>query len=283
MTQRRVFAERRCYGEIAFRIEPIVSTTSEKSSSIEKGKIMTKLTSSAVALTALAFMALSASVPALAASPSATELSANSWRVFNIDTSVPKLWDINKAEALSTGGVGFPFQTSTTEPAVAWDGTGWFTVYLKTNYNRDLTDKTITAIVDVVADASTQFWTRSTLSASGSGCTSQPAYVRLEFQSATGNYNASDYWWSTGNTWNLSTIANVQTTLILSTTNAGAWSNINGQTGLGDPAGFAAALKNVKEIGVAFGSSCSYASGVNVSGGPASFQLQSYTVTTPTP
>jgi hypothetical protein len=38
MTQRCVFAERRCYGEIAFRIEPIVSTTSEKTSSIEKGK-----------------------------------------------------------------------------------------------------------------------------------------------------------------------------------------------------------------------------------------------------
>ena len=236
---------------------------------------MTKLTSSAVALTALAFMALSASVPALAASPSATDLSANNWRVFNIDSSVPKLWDINKAEALSTGGVQFPFQTSTT--AGAWNGTGWFTVYLKTNYNRDLTGKTITAIVDVVATTSTKFWTRTSACAN----TGTDAYVRLEFQSATGNYNASDYWWSTGSTWNLSTIANVPTTLTLSTTNAAAWSNINGQTGADDPLGFAAALKNVKEIGVAFGSSCSYASGVNVSGGAASFQLQSYTVTTP--
>lgn len=234
---------------------------------------MTKLTSSAVALTALAFMALSASVPALAASPSATDLSANSWRVFNIDTSVPKLWDINKAEALSTGGVEFPFQTSTT--AGDWLGTGWFTVYLKTNYNRDLTGKTITAIVDVVAPAGTSFWTRTSACANAG----TDAYVRLEFQSATGNYNASDYWWSTGNTWNLSTIANVPTTLSLSTNDAALWSNISGQTGADDPAGFAAALKNVKEIGVAFGSSCSYASGVNVSGGTASFQLQSYTVT----
>lgn len=202
-----------------------------------------------------------------------SNLSAMNWRVFNINTDVPKLWDINKAQSLDAGGVQFPFQTSTT--AGAWDGTGWFTAYLKTNYNRDLTGKTITAIVDVVAPVGTLFWTRTSACANAG----TDAYVRLEFQSATGNYDASDYWWSTGNTWNLSTIANVPTTLTLSTTNAAAWSNIDGQTGLQDPAGFAAALKNVKEIGVAFGSSCSYASGVNVSGGPASFQLRSYTVT----
>jgi hypothetical protein len=201
-----------------------------------------------------------------------SDLSAMNWRVFNIDTSVPKLWDINKAQSLDGSGVQFPFQTSTGQP---WNGTGWFSVYLKTNYNRDLTGKTITAIVDVVADADTKFWTRTSACAN----TGVDAYVRLEFQSATGNYDASDYWWSTGNTWNLSTIANVPTTLSLSTNDAALWSNIGGQTGADDPAGFAAALKNVKEIGVAFGSSCSYASGVNVSGGPASFQLQSYTVT----
>jgi len=200
------------------------------------------------------------------------DLSANNWRVFNIDTSVPKLWDINKAEALGTGGVQFPFQTSTT--GGAWNGTGWFSAYLKSNYNRDLTGKLISATVTVVATPGTSCWTRTSACAN----TGVDAYVRLEFQSATGNYNASDYWWSTGNTWNLSTIANVPTTLTLSTTNAAAWSNIDGQTGLQDPAGFAAALKNVKEIGVAFGSSCSYASGVNVSGGTASFQLNSYTV-----
>ena len=214
-------------------------------------------------------------LPALATSPSATDLSGNNWRVFNIDNSVPKLWEINKAAALSGGGVQFPFQTSTT--AGAWDGTGWFSAYFKTNYNNDLTGKTITANVNVVADPGMLFWTRST-TCDNAGT---DAYVRLEFQSATGNYSPSDYWWSTGNTWNLSTIANVPTTLSLSTTNPAAWSNINGQTGADDPDGFAAALKNVKEIGVAFGSSCRYASGVNVSGGTASFQLQSFEVITP--
>jgi hypothetical protein len=74
-----------------------------------------------------AIMLATMAIPAVA-----QDLSANNWRVFNIDTSVPKLWDINKAEALSTGGVQFPFQTSTGQP---WDGTGWFTAYL-TNQSR---------------------------------------------------------------------------------------------------------------------------------------------------
>lgn len=209
-------------------------------------------------------------IPAVAA-----ELTARNWRVFNIDTDVPKLWDINKAESLDGGGVQFPFQTSTT--AGTWDGTGWFSAYLKTNYNRDLTGKTITATVDVVADVDTLFWTRSTTCAN----TGVDAYVRLEFQSATGNYDASDYWWSTGtNSLNLYTLATSgPATLGFSTADPSAWSNINGQSGNDDPVGFAAAVKNVKEIGVAFGSACRYASGVNVSGGAGTFLLQSFTVT----
>ncbi|OGG19045.1 hypothetical protein A3D78_06785 [Candidatus Gottesmanbacteria bacterium RIFCSPHIGHO2_02_FULL_39_14] len=214
-----------------------------------------------------ALMLASSVFPALASSPFKSDLSNNNWRVFNINTAVPKLWDINKAQSLDAGGVGFTFNPLST---------GWFTVYLKTNYNVDLTNKTIIANVDVIADPGTLFWTRSTTCAN----TGADAYVRLEFQSATGNYEASDYWWSTGaNSKNLSTLATSgPDTLSFSTAVPSDWSNINGQTGSGDPVGFAAALKNVKEIGVAFGSSCRYASGVNVSGGTASFQLNSFTV-----
>jgi len=193
------------------------------------------------------------------------DLSALNWRVFNIDNSVPKLWDINKAPSLDAGGLGFTFNQLST---------GWYTVYLKTNYNRDLTDKTITANVDVVASTGTLFWTRTSACANNGA----DAYVRLEFQSATGNYDASDYWWST-NSLNLSTLATSGPTSLSASTDGANWTNLNGQSGITDAAGFTAALKNVKEIGVAFGSSCSYASGVNVSGGTASFQLQSYTVT----
>ena len=71
-------------------------------------------------------------------------------------------------------------------------------------------------------------------------------------------------------------------TLLSASTDGANWTNLNGDSGIVDSAGFKAALKNVKEIGVAFGSSCRYASGVNVSGGPASFKLQSFTVN-PTP
>ncbi|MDQ5857228.1 MAG: hypothetical protein M3542_02985 [Acidobacteriota bacterium] len=209
---------------------------------------------------------------AAAVKPSQTDLSNISWRVFNIDTSVPKLWDINRAEALSPDGVQFPFYTSTGQP---WDGTGWFTAYLKINYSGDLTGKTITALVDVVATTGTQFWTRSTACDN----TGDDAYVRLEFQSATGNYDASDYWWCTTSL-NLSDLANSgPTTLSCSTTDPALWTNIDGVSGSADPDGFAAALENVNEIGVAFGSACRYASGVNVSGGTASFELLSYTVT----
>src|SRR6185295_13486999 len=60
------------------------------------------------------------------------DLSSKNWRVFNINPEVPKLWDINQAQSLTTGGVGFTFnQTSS----------GWYTVYLNTNFI-DLTGKT---------------------------------------------------------------------------------------------------------------------------------------------
>jgi hypothetical protein len=65
----------------------------------------------------------------------AQDLSANNWKVLNINPEVSKLWDINKAQSLDTGGVGFTFiQVST----------GWYTVYLNTNYG-DLTKDHITA------------------------------------------------------------------------------------------------------------------------------------------
>lgn len=36
------------------------------------------------------------------------DLSNKNWRVFNINPDVPKLWDINQAKSLNTGGVGLP-------------------------------------------------------------------------------------------------------------------------------------------------------------------------------
>ena len=39
----------------------------------------------------------------------AQDLSNKNWRVFNINANVPKVWDINQAQSLNTGGVGFTF------------------------------------------------------------------------------------------------------------------------------------------------------------------------------
>lgn len=116
--------------------------------------------------------------PAFAAAPSTTELTTNNWRVFNINTAEPKLWDINKAPSLESGGVGFTFNPLST---------GWFTVYLNTNYG-DLTDK-----ITITADTS---WTLSALYVNRS-LTPGDAHFRLYFQSAQGNYNSNDYWWNT--------------------------------------------------------------------------------------
>src|SRR5450759_3507467 len=136
--------------------------------------IKTMLVGSAVSAVMFGAMA----IPALAVSPLATDLSEKNWRVFNINTDVPKLWDINKAQSLDGGGVGFTFNQL---------DTGWFTVYLNANYNVDLTGKTIAA--ETSWTSGTQYINRSR--------TSGDAHFRLEFKSAEGNYHSNDYWWST--------------------------------------------------------------------------------------
>ena len=204
---------------------------------------------------------------AVATSALAGDLAVKNWRVFSILPTAP-VWDIDKAQSLPGGGVEFPFQQL---------GDGEFAVYMHANYNVDLTGKTITATVGVDVTGDTHFWTRSIECAN----TGDDAYVRLEFQSVNqGPYDPSNYWWSTGdNSWNLSYLAvSGPQPLSISTTDLSKWSNINGQLASADPAGFAKALKNVKQVSLAFGSACKYASGVAVTGGGGTFQLLSYTI-----
>ena len=68
---------------------------------------------------------------AFATSSVAQDISTKQWRVFNINPDAPKLWDINKAQSLDPSGVGFNFNLLSS---------GWFTVYLNTNYG-ELTGK----------------------------------------------------------------------------------------------------------------------------------------------
>lgn len=204
---------------------------------------------------------------AVATSALAGDLAVKNWRVFSILPTAP-VWDIDKAQSLPGGGVEFPFQQRDDDS---------YAVYMHANYNVDLTGKTITATIGVDVGSDTLFWTRST------DCpnTGVDAYVRLEFQSVNqGPYGPSDYWWSTdGNSLNLASLAaSSPQTLVISTKDLSKWSNINGQLASADPAGFAKALKNVKQVSLAFGSTCSYASGVAVTGEGGTFQLLSYTI-----
>jgi hypothetical protein len=197
------------------------------------------------------------------------------WRVYNYMPATSKLWDINQAKIVS-GGVQFPVQQflSTT--------TGSFAVYLLDNYNTDMTGKTITA------DAT---WTSGPYVTRNSGCAT--AYVRLEFQDVTaGPYDSNDYWWSTIyldlNTVTSGELAASLADRTLWTNQAGKsandttenWLDWTGSTvALSPYDGFTNAVKNVKQVGLSFGNTCSsYASGIALQGGTGTFTLNTFTI-----
>ena len=196
------------------------------------------------------------------------------WRVYNLKPDTASYWDINKVKS-SEGNLGeFPLQQfiSTTS--------GSFAVYLLTNYNNDITDKTFNAELA---------WTPGIYKTrANSG-----AYVRLEFQDVTaGPYDSNDYWWSTDN---LDLIAGSGDTLEAALPNRTLWTNQNGLSASNTTTinwtdwagnfiaespsdGFTKAMKNVKQLGLSFGNANSYASGVALDGGTGTFQLIDFTI-----
>jgi hypothetical protein len=224
------------------------------------------------AMTAALMMVSLVSSVAVAKAPS--DLMGQQWRVYN-RVFTPSLWDINKVQRVGTT-IQFPVQqfVSTTS--------GSFAVYLLNNYNVDITNKALTASVD---------WTAGVYKTRSDVCPG--AYVRLEFQDVTaGPYDSNDYWWSTVN---LDLNAVTSGTLTASLADRTAWTNQNGMlatdtttnwtdwTGatvaLSPYDGFTNAMKNVKQLGLSLGSSCTYASGVALNGGPGTFTMSSFTVT----
>jgi hypothetical protein len=204
------------------------------------------------------------------------------WRVYNVEPATNSFWDINKAQSDGNGGLQFPFQqfVSPTE--------GSFAVYLLNNYNVDMTGNTIT---------STMSWTSGTYQTRSTSTDCSGAYVRLEFQDvASGPYDSNDYWWSTFNLdLNSSTHGSSLTASLAERT---LWTNQSGKraddatpnwvewqgdiVAMSPYEGFTKAVKNVKQVGLSFGNSCSYASGVAVVGtdaDAASFHMTSFTVT----
>jgi hypothetical protein len=225
-------------------------------------------------------------VPAGATSPNQTSLTANNWRAFNVNPSTSYFWDINKATSDGTGGISAPFSQfeSTT--------TGSFLTYLETNYNVDLTGKTITVTASwTPPDGTPAYATRHGLS--------DGAYAYVEFQDVTsGSYTSNDYWWYNGNAFDLNSASSGSVTAALS--DRAHWSNVCGQSatdmtphpgpncvGGTDPAvspydGFTNAMRNVKVVSLSFGRKSAFASGVAWNGPSAtsaSFDLASFDVT----
>ena len=195
------------------------------------------------------------------------------WRVYNLKPDTNSLWDINKVKS-GEGNLGeFPIQQfiSTTS--------GSFAVYLLTNYNNDITGKTFNANV---AWTPGPYKTRA-----NSG-----AYVRFEFQDTTaGQYDSNDYWWSTVS---LDLNNPESDSLAASLSDRNQWTNQSGKSASNDTEnwqqwqgdivhmspydGFTKAMKNVKQLGLSFGNSGSYASGVALDGKTGTFTLIDFTI-----
>jgi hypothetical protein len=103
-----------------------------------------------------------------------------------------------------------------------------------------------------------------------------PAHVRLILArndwAATGKKTPADYqntrWWSNPIAAELVGGSTVQLNVPLAPEQ---WSNIYGETGTAEPAGFNQALAKPGMVGFSFGGGCFFGHGVNVSGGTAEF------------
>jgi len=218
------------------------------------------------AMTAALMMVALVSSTVFAVAPT-TDLMGQAWKVYNVKPATSSYWDINKVK-LTNGTLQFPIQQFDT-PA-----TGSFAVYLLDNYNVSLkTSQTLSATMNWTAGT---YETRSTVYPG--------AYVRFEFQDVTaGPYTASDYWWSTGIDTTTGAVLDLNAatsgTLSVSLADCTLWTNMAGTSACNDAAGFANALKNVKQLGLSFGSSGTYASGVARDVAAGTFTVSAFTVT----
>jgi hypothetical protein len=229
------------------------------------------------AMTAALMMVALVSSTVFAVAPT-SNLMGQAWKVYNVKPATSSFWDINKVKLDAEGILTFPIQQFDTT------STGSFAVYLLNNYNKDITGQTFSAEAYWTIG---EYKTRSTVFPG--------AYVRFEFQDvAAGSYNSNDYWWSTG-TNSLDLNVGWGGTLTASLSDCTLWSNQSGKSACdttqdwtewqGDvvhasPAeGFANAMKNVKQLGLSFGSSGSYASGVALVGDSGVFRVVAFDLT----
>jgi hypothetical protein len=228
------------------------------------------------AMTAALLLTALVAGTAVAAKPTTTNLMGQGWRIQYLVPATSALWDINKVK-LVAGEPSFPVKEFDSKT------TGSFAVYFQTNWNTSLAGTTLTATAD---------WADGTYETRSNAF--DGAYGRFWFQDAIGNYTSNSYWWYSGDRLDLN--GSTSGTLSASLTNRAHWSNLCGQVatdttahpgdncvGGTDPAvspydGFTNAMKNVKQLGISFGSAGSYASGIALVDGPGPSSVSAFTI-----
>jgi hypothetical protein len=131
----------------------------------------------------------------------------------------------------------------------------------------DFTGKTVTADLFMTSTGSPQFIYNSV----GSGCPA-PANVRLYFTTVTGTYDLrnanahqTNYWWSTKGIQLPDLVTWPSGGVFMISLDPSLWSDSQGVLGSIEPEAFAAAVRNVKQIGLSFGGGCYYDIGVGLS------------------
>lgn len=193
----------------------------------------------------------------------ATGESAGQWRAEDIFLQPCDYWGwhVRKPLVLDPSGFEIPFNHY-------WSGE--YTVYLHNTWTGDLTGMEIVAKISIRKDSGDPVFLTRTLG--------DPAFVRLEFQTTTGSWDVFDYWWSYKCV-SLEELVGGKATLTVPLDDGALWQCINGGwTGETNETEYSEALANVHEVGLSFGRSASWASGVAVDGGEATFIVESYVI-----
>jgi len=186
----------------------------------------------------------------------------------------------------SSGNVGsFTFPTYTYRSSGRLV-TSFLTTTTDTNLLGNITGKTITATLSVVAFFGTEFGYGGMLNSRGDGpgwnTGTMPANCRIFLTTYPGTYSntyadahANDFWWTHEGVAVIDDMTGTVT--ITATLDPAQWSNASGQF---DATAFNAAITNVRQIGLAFGGGSFFDVGVGVlqDTGSASFYLNSFTV-----
>lgn len=181
------------------------------------------------------------------------------------------------ATTIPTGGVEFAM------PEAAGSSPTWVN-YIENTYRVALTESAVvTAQINVLSGSSTSF-VGDTF---GGINLAQPAFVRLFIQSnlpndhsatCTGGGNVNNYWWADVSSYTFVNGPGGGSATLSVPFAPSDWSNICGQSGASNAGAFDLAIASTTIIGLSFGSGFFFASGVGVTGTPATFQLLSYTI-----